>query len=90
MGSFEKVNSGMSGLDNMLDYMRLGDNVVWQVSSLDDYMLFTESFARQAVKDGRNLIYIRFAEHKPVLKDLSDIKVYELNASVGFESFTVR
>ncbi|HIU74375.1 MAG TPA: phosphoenolpyruvate synthase [Candidatus Pelethocola excrementipullorum] len=89
MGSFEKVNSGMPGLDNMLDYMRLGDNVVWQVSSLDDYMLFTESFARQAAKDGRNLIYIRFAEHKPVLKDLSDIKVYELDASSGFESFTV-
>lgn len=89
MGAFEKVNSGKSGLDNMLDYIRLGDNVVWQVSSLDDYMLFTETFARQAVKEGRNLIYIRFAGHKPVLKDLSDIKVYELNASAGFESFTV-
>lgn len=89
MGAFEKVNSGMLGLDNMLDYIRLGDNVVWQVSALDDYMLFTETFARQAVKDGRNLVYIRFAGHKPVLKDLSDIKVYELNAAAGFESFTV-
>lgn len=60
MGSFEKVNSGMSGLDNMLDYMRLGDNVVWQVSSLDDYMLFTESFARQAVKDAACLLQGRY------------------------------
>lgn len=89
MGAFEKVNSGMPGLDDMLHYIRLGDNVVWQVSSLEDYMLFTEPFARQAVEEDRNVIYIRFAAHPPVLKDLSGIKVYELDASVGFENFTI-
>lgn len=89
MEAFERVNSGVPGLDAMLDHIRLGDNVVWQVSSLDDYRLFTEPFARRAVAEGRNVIYIRFAGHAPVLQDLSGVTVYEPDASAGFESFTV-
>ena len=33
--------------------------------------MFAEPFARQAVEDGRRVIYIRFAQHEPVLRDLS-------------------
>lgn len=89
MEAFERVNSGVPGLDAMLDHIRLGDNVVWQVSSLDDYRLFAELLVRRAVADGRNVIYIRFAGHAPVLQDLSGVKVYEPDAPAGFESFTV-
>jgi len=89
MQAFEKISSGLRGLDDILDYIRLGDNVVWQVSSLDEYLAFTEPFAKQAKADGRNTIYIRFASHKPVLKDTAGIKVYKLDTSLGFESFTV-
>ena len=38
MSTFERIRSGLPGLDSMLDSM--GDNVVWQVSSMDDYMHF--------------------------------------------------
>lgn len=76
-------------MDEILDYIRLGDNVVWQISDLDEFRMFAEPFARQAVRDGRNVIYIRFAQHEPVLKDLSGIKVREFDPDEGFEAFTV-
>ncbi|OQB13742.1 MAG: phosphoenolpyruvate synthase [Firmicutes bacterium ADurb.Bin193] len=89
MAAFEKICSGITGLDSVLDYIRLGDNVVWQVSSLDEYRFFTEPFARQAAADNRNLIYIRFAGHEPVLQETAGVKIYQIDAAAGFESFTV-
>lgn len=89
MGAFDKINSGISGLDEALDYIRLGDNVVWQISDLEEFRVFAEPFARQAVADGRNVIYIRFAQHEPVLRDLSGIQVRQFDPDEGFEPFTV-
>lgn len=89
MAAFDKICSGYPQMDEILDSIRLGDNVVWQISELDEFRMFAEPFARQAVKDGRNVIYIRFAQHDPVLKDLSGIKVREFNPDEGFEAFTV-
>ena len=34
MGAFDRVLSGIPGLDDLLDYIRMGDNVVWQVTDL--------------------------------------------------------
>lgn len=90
MAAFDKICSGFPQMDEILHHIRLGDNVVWQVSDVDEFRLFAEPFARQAVKDGRNVIYIRFAQHEPVLKDLSGIKVREFNPDEGFEAFTVK
>lgn len=89
MAAFDKVCSGFPSMDDILDFIRLGDNVVWQVSDVEEFRFFAEPFARQAVRDGRNVIYIRFAQHAPVLKDLSGIKVREFNPDKGFEAFTV-
>lgn len=89
MAAFDKILSGYPQMDEILDYIRLGDNVVWQISELDEFRMFAEPFARQAVADGRNVIYIRFAQHEPVLKDLTGIKVCEFDPDEGFEAFTV-
>lgn len=89
MGAFDKIRSGISGLDEALDHIRLGDNVVWQISDLEEFRTFAEPFARQAVADGRNVIYIRFAQHEQVLRDLSGIQVRRFNPDEGFEPFTV-
>ena len=89
MAAFDKICSGYPQMDEILDYIRLGDNVVWQISELDEFRFFAEPFTRQAVADGRNVIYIRFAQHAPLLKDLSGIKVRHFNPDEGFEAFTV-
>ncbi len=89
MAAFEKIKSGMDGLDRVLDHIRLGDNVVLQVSGLEEYSFFVMPYVRQALADGRNLIYIRFAQHEPILAPMEGLKIYQFNPDEGFEKFTV-
>ncbi|MHB1276406.1 MAG: PEP/pyruvate-binding domain-containing protein [Candidatus Humimicrobiaceae bacterium] len=89
MARFDKIRSGIEGIDKALDFIRLGDNVVWQVSDIQEYSFFVEQLARQAIKEKRNLIYMRFAQHKPLLKPQEGLKIIKLDANAGFESFTV-
>ncbi len=90
MAAFDRVCSGIPGLDRMLDNIRMGDNVVWQVSDLSEYRLFAGAFARQAIEDGRNLIYIRFAGHEPILEPMDGLRIVPVELSHRFETFTVR
>lgn len=89
MAAFEKTLSGIPMMDEALQYIRLGDNVVWQVPSLDEFRYVAEKFANQAIKDGRNLIYIRFAEHEPILTPREGLKIEHVELSHRFETFTV-
>ncbi len=89
MAAFEKVCSGIPSMDSALDYIRLGDNVVWQVSSLDEFRLFARRFAEQAIRDGRNLIYVRFAGHPPILEPKEGLRILPVELSHRFETFTV-
>ena len=57
MTAFERVKSGIPSLDEAFHNIRLGDNVVWSVSDLADFRVFMEPFVRQAIADGRNIIY---------------------------------
>lgn len=80
----------MQGLDNVLDKLRLGDNVVWQVDSLEQYRLYTEPYIRQAIRENRQILYIRFGSHDPVIDPSWSqelIRVHEPQADAGFEHF---
>ncbi|MBR0302245.1 MAG: phosphoenolpyruvate synthase, partial [Clostridia bacterium] len=89
MAAFEKTRSGIPMMDEALRYIRLGDNVVWQVPSLDEFRVVAERFADQAIADERNLIYIRFAEHEPILTPREGLKIEHVELSHRFEDFTV-
>ena len=89
MAAFERIQSGIPAMDAALDNIRLGDNVVWQVSSLDEFRLFARPFAEQAIRDGRNLLYIRFAEHAPILPEMEGLRIVHVPLSHRFETFTV-
>jgi hypothetical protein len=88
-GFLERVSTGISGLDRILDHLRPGDNVVWQVDEVEGYRHFAESFARRAVADGRRVVYLRFGEHPQIITDLPGVRVYHLSADRGFEAFVV-
>lgn len=89
MIAFERICSGLPELDEALDSIRLGDNVVWQISTIEDYRFVVNPFVRQSIADGRNLIYIRFAQHAKLIEPQNGLKIYELDPSLGFEAFTV-
>lgn len=83
----DRVSTGHKGFDGVIDNLRLGDNVVWQVDSVSDYKSMVLPYAIQAIKDKRRLIYVRFGNHEPLLEQSADINVYAVDASRGFESF---
>jgi hypothetical protein len=84
------ISTGIKGLDAVITGLRLGDNVVWQIDDIEDYIDLVKPFVKQALKDKKKVIYMRFAGHKELLKPSSDIKRYELDAHAGFESFAVK
>ena len=90
MAAFDRVESGLPGMDRALDNIRMGDNVVWQVSSLEEYRIFARAFARQAIRDGRALYYIRFADHEPILEPTEGLTIVPVKLSHLFETFTIR
>ena len=83
------VSSGLPGLDSILEGLRIGDNVVWRVDSIDDYRAFVAPYVAAALGAGRRVVYIRFASHAPVVEADAISAVYNLDAYRGFESFTV-
>ena len=89
MSAFERILSGFPDIDRLLDNIRLGDNVVWRVKSLDEFRCFAEPFADQALADGRTVIYMRFAGHEPLLRPRPGLKIREFDPDKGFEAFTV-
>lgn len=88
MASFDKAHSGIKELDELIQNIRIGDNVVWQVDSLTDYLYFVRPFVREALKNNTRLVYIRFAKHKQLLEKQKGLKIYDLSAHKTFESFT--
>ncbi len=84
----QSVASGLPPLDQVLQGIRLGDNVVWQVDRLEDYTLFAEPFARQAIRDGRRTIYFRFAPHPPILPAIEGLTTIEVSPHAGFDAFS--
>ena len=89
MAAFDRVKSGIPEMDRVLDNIRLGDNVVWRVSSLEEFHLFLDPYLEQAIQDGRQIIYIRFASHPPLTEGHPEIKTVHIELSHRFETFTV-
>lgn len=89
MAVFERIKSGIHEMDKVLDNIRLGDNVVWRVSDLDEFHLFLDPYVKQAIADHRKLIYVRFASHPPLVEQQDGVEIVNIELSHRFETFTV-
>ncbi len=89
MAAFERIRCGIEGLDQVFDNIRLGDNVVWQLDTLDQFRLFSDPFVDQAVLDGYKVHYMRFASHEPLVEDKPGVVTHRFNPNKGFEAFTI-
>jgi len=83
------ASTGLKGLDNVLNLQK-GDNVVWQVNSIEDFRTFIEPFVKQARLDSHRVVYMRFANHKPLVQEQPGVKIYNLDANTGFETFSTQ
>ncbi len=88
MKAILKASTGLSGLDDILNNLQMGDNVVWQVDSMQDYKTFTAPFVSKAIAEGRPLNYMRFASHESIVEEQPGILIHRLDAFSGFEIFS--
>jgi hypothetical protein len=79
--------TGLSGLDAVLRGVQRGDNIVWQIQSLDEYCSLVTRYAEAAKTQKRRLIYFRFAEHWPLLDDDSGAEIHHPRPADGFDAF---
>lgn len=90
MLELNSVSTGVLGLDKILDGLRWGDNVVWQIADIVDYQAVVIPFVEQAIANHVTVVYIRFGQHAPLIQPNPNVKEYQLDASLGFEAFTSR
>ncbi|MBN1644039.1 MAG: hypothetical protein JW856_04405 [Dehalococcoidales bacterium] len=84
----DTLNSGSTQLDELLNGLRPGDNVVWQIDRLEDYSHFAELFADEAIRNKSSCIYLRFASHQPVVKRHPGLTVIHIDPTPGFDYFS--
>jgi pyruvate,water dikinase len=84
---YTNLSSGLSSLDQVLGGVRPGDNIVYQVDSVDDYIPFVIPFCTKAVQEKRKLIYFRFADHPSLLPNDLPATTIHLHPEKGFENF---
>lgn len=81
--------SGIDELDEVIKGLRLGDNVVWQVGNLQEYLYFVEPFVKQALHNDNKCVYLRFAPHPPVINVIDNrLIIKEVDPRGGFDLFS--
>jgi len=100
MYTLERASTGLEGLDQVIDQLRIGDNVVWQVDDLASYRKMAAPFVERAIRDGRRLVYVRFGRHEPVLDEsmfvpspsegsAAQVEMVTFEPDKGFERFAL-
>ncbi len=82
------LSTGLPGLDRVVQGLLPGDNIVWQVDSVEDYIPFVAPYCKDALGSGKKLVYFRFARHPELVGEESGADIHRLNPEVGFETFT--
>ena len=82
-----ELSTGIAELDRVIHGVMPGDNIVWQLDSIEDYFRYIHPYCLFAERTGKKLVYFRFAEHQEVIPDGVNADVYHLKPEKGFESF---
>jgi hypothetical protein len=90
MALYSHISTGWDSLDEIIDNLRPGDNVVWQVDTIEQYRDLVTPFVDSALAGGERVVYLRFASHPPLMDERPGISVHELDLEGGFEQFSTR
>lgn len=96
MDGERRISTGIDGLDKTIDFLRLGDTVTWQIENISDYAYVVTQFVSAVALTGQRIVYLRFGDHEEILDTKAlerrgaNVKKYELDPSVGFETFSVQ
>lgn len=79
-----KLSTGLPHLDRVLRGLLPGDNVAWQIASVEQYRPLVTPFCERARKTGRHLVYFRFAGDEPLVRE-GAAETHRLELGRGFE-----
>ncbi|MDP3036829.1 MAG: pyruvate, phosphate dikinase, partial [Rhodocyclaceae bacterium] len=79
--------TGLPELDAVLRGVERGDNIVWQIQSLDEYLALVRPYAAAAHAQQQRLIYFRFAAHPPLLSVADGAEIQRPRPADGFDAF---
>jgi len=82
-----QLTTGLPGLDRILRGLIPGDNLVWQVGSIADYIPLVRPYVAAAAARGRKRVYFRFARHEPLVAAEPGVDIRTLRPEDGFETF---
>ncbi len=83
-----QLSTGLPGLDKVLRGLMPGDNLVWQINSIDDYRPFIRPYFEYAREHRQKFVYFRFADHPPLLKEGEEgLEKHRLDSARGFDRF---
>lgn len=82
-----RPTTGLPGLDAVMAGIAPGDNIVWQIQSLDEYRSLVTPYAEASRHQQRPLIYFRFAGHSPLLADDTHAHIHTPDPREGFDAF---
>jgi len=82
-----QVSTGLAGLDRVFRGVMAGDNIVWQVDSIEDYRPLVEPFCRYAREKGRRLVYFHYARHAALVPEWPGVEIHTLDPGDGFDPF---
>jgi pyruvate,water dikinase len=86
----DTFSTGLAGFDHIIESVLPGDNIVWQVDSIEDFLPFVLPYCKYALSTNKKLIYFRFGTHPPFLAPDSGAEIIQLDPDIGFESFTTQ
>jgi hypothetical protein len=82
-----QLSTGLPGLDQMLKGLLAGDNIVWEVDRIEDYLPLVEPYWKGALARGQKVVYFRFAGHPALVPAGSGVEIVEVHPEAGFETF---
>lgn len=82
-----KYSSGIPALDELIQGILAGDNVVFQIEEITDYIPFVNAFSYYTNTENLDLVYFRFAQHPYLLPEDIYASVYNLYPEKGFDYF---
>jgi len=81
------VSTGLPALDSILHGIRPGDNVVWQVDAIDNYLPLVDPLVAYAQGNASPIVYFRFAKHRELVPEDPSVQTYQLCPEDGYEMF---
>ena len=52
----DRVSTGLAGLDSAIGGLKTGENVVWQINDLADYIYVANRFVMHVARSGQRIV----------------------------------